>query len=94
MVLPGVLSHPAEPRGPVLSVAGAWNEDGWSPDGRCVIFGEQRPGTGWDIGIRPTDGGEPRWFLATPFGECCGAVSPDGRWMAYVSREAGDYDVY
>jgi Tol biopolymer transport system component len=32
--------------------------------------------------------------VATAFLECCTALSPDGRWMAYVSGETGDMEVY
>jgi eukaryotic-like serine/threonine-protein kinase len=92
-IVPADLRRPPEPRGPPLR-SGSWNTSGWSPDGRFVVFQDQRPDTGWDIGIQPIDGGEPRWLLATPAAECCAALSPDGRWMAYVTREPGDYNVY
>jgi eukaryotic-like serine/threonine-protein kinase len=29
-----------------------------------------------------------------PFRQCCGEISPDGRYMAYVSNETGNADVY
>ncbi|MEX0908541.1 MAG: hypothetical protein WDZ58_02150, partial [Gemmatimonadaceae bacterium] len=35
-----------------------------------------------------------RPFLATEFNESYPAVSPDGRWLAYVSDESGQAEVY
>ncbi|MCZ6725966.1 MAG: protein kinase, partial [Acidobacteria bacterium] len=39
-------------------------------------------------------GGEPRALLHSPFNERTGRFSPDGRWLAYVSDETGEYQVY
>jgi Tol biopolymer transport system component len=33
-------------------------------------------------------------LLETPFTEQGGRISPDGRWMAYVSNESGEDEVY
>jgi hypothetical protein len=38
--------------------------------------------------------GKPELFLQTPFDERDGALSPDGRRMAYDSNESGSYQVY
>jgi Tol biopolymer transport system component len=35
-----------------------------------------------------------RPFLRTPFNEWSSAISPDGRWIAYASNEAGESQVY
>jgi serine/threonine-protein kinase len=37
---------------------------------------------------------EVRPLLATPFSERNGAVSPDGRWLAYESNESGQFEIY
>jgi hypothetical protein len=37
---------------------------------------------------------KPRPFLDTPFIESQGQFSPDGRWIAYMSNESGQFDVY
>ena len=37
---------------------------------------------------------EPRVFLNSDFYEKSGAFSPNGRWLAYVSDESGQYEVY
>ncbi len=33
-------------------------------------------------------------FLRTDFNECQGQFSPDGHWIAYVSDESGQFEVY
>jgi serine/threonine-protein kinase len=33
-------------------------------------------------------------FLATPFAETFGQISPDGHWMAYTSDKSGRYEIY
>ena len=42
----------------------------------------------------PPGGGEPTSLLSTPFRTAWPAVSPDGRWLAYVSDESGQQQVY
>jgi hypothetical protein len=45
--------------------------------------------------VLPLDGErQPRKYLATPFYEYWGRLSPDGRWMAYVSNVTGSDEVY
>jgi Tol biopolymer transport system component len=52
-------------------------------------------GTRSDIWVRPMDGASPAVrFLATEFNEESPAVSPDGRWIAYVSNETGSPEVF
>ena len=55
-----------------------------------------------DLMILPMEGdaargwtpGKPTVFLSTPATEAAPMFSPDGRWIAYASNEAGSYDVY
>lgn len=43
----------------------------------------------------PLDGErKPRRFLQTPFHETMATLSPDGRWLAYVSDESSRREVY
>ena len=43
----------------------------------------------------PLNGDEkPYPFLQTPVNEIAGAVSPDGRWIAFSSDETGRYELY
>ena len=67
----------------------------FSPDGSILVFTERTPDNGPDIMLlRLGDEAEPESFLATPFSEFHPAVSPDGRWIAYVSRESGEFEVF
>jgi serine/threonine-protein kinase len=65
----------------------------FSPDGTLVAFSQQTR-AGYDIGLVGSGGGAPRPFLATALEELMPRFSPDGRWIAYVSRESGQADVY
>jgi serine/threonine-protein kinase len=48
-----------------------------------------------DLWYFPLDGkGEPKAFLQTPADERSPAISPDGRYIAYVSNESGHDEVY
>jgi len=46
-----------------------------------------------DIWVKPADG-PARPFLHSEANERTGRFSPDGRWLAYVSDETGEYQVY
>ncbi len=37
---------------------------------------------------------DPIPFLQTPFAEVSGRLSPDSRWMAYMSDESGQFEIY
>ncbi len=67
---------------------------GWSPDGRQVTFMTTTPG--FDIGLLTlgNDPEPPTMVLTSQFGETDAAFSPDGRWMAYVSNESGQAEIY
>jgi eukaryotic-like serine/threonine-protein kinase len=61
-----------------------------------VINGRRTPSTNGDI-YRADLSGTDRALqplLATRFNEANGAVSPDGRWLAYTSNESGRAEVY
>ncbi|MGI8619705.1 MAG: hypothetical protein ACR2L6_11560, partial [Gemmatimonadaceae bacterium] len=47
-----------------------------------------------DIFISALDSGDARPYLATPSSEVAPALSPNGRWLAYVSDESGRPEVY
>src|SRR5262249_40575061 len=67
----------------------------WSPDGQSIVFTRftaARPPYLW---LLPLSGDRtPVSLLDRPFVETSGQVSPDGRWLAYVSNETGTGDVY
>ncbi|MEE8129091.1 MAG: hypothetical protein V3T48_02300, partial [Vicinamibacterales bacterium] len=65
----------------------------WSPDGQTLVFHLVSGGDQRDLWMSRRDG-EPEPFLATEFSERTPRLSPDGRWVAYVSDQAGDDRVY
>ncbi len=66
----------------------------WSPDGKYLIVSIQDPKTLFDVYAQPVDGGKPIPLLNQSYDERDGEVSPNGRWMAYVSNESGRFEVY
>jgi Tol biopolymer transport system component len=68
----------------------------WSADGRFIAYVTIDPKTNSsDIWILPLFGErKPTPFLQEPFNERHARISPDGRWMAYTSDEAGKPGVY
>ena len=77
----------------LISDRAIWPDD-WSPDGAWMIYEDHASGGGTDLHVLPMKGGEPRTYVATPFDEYHGRISPDGRWLAYVSEETGQREVY
>jgi Tol biopolymer transport system component len=75
-----------EPRRIVDDVrdVGSWSRDG------VVAF--VRRGDIWTVDV--AGGGEPAPFRRTPAVEAAPVFSSDGRWLAYVSNEAGPSDLY
>jgi len=69
--------------------------NGWTPDGQTLIYEQIGEKTGWDIWALPMQGDRtPRPLFQTAADEQFGAVSPDGRWIAYLSNESGRGEVY
>ncbi len=67
----------------------------FTPDGRRLIFSENRSETGFDLWVLDLEGpGEPEPLLVTPYDELQARISPDGRWLAYISDESGRREVY
>jgi eukaryotic-like serine/threonine-protein kinase len=68
---------------------------GWSSDGRLLFYDSINPETGGDIWVLPLVGTpEPYPVVRTAADEHYGTLSPDGRWLAYISNETGAYEVY
>ena len=61
----------------------------WTPDGQALAFGYRG-----DIWLLPRSGGKSRPIVQSRFNELTPAVSPDGRWLAFVSDESGQQEVY
>ena len=67
----------------------------WSLDGRFIVYYQVEPKTKHDTWVLPLNSQEePFPFLQTEANETGGRLSPDGKWMAYNSDEAGSCEVY
>jgi Tol biopolymer transport system component/DNA-binding winged helix-turn-helix (wHTH) protein len=67
----------------------------WSADGRLIVFEQDScVGCAYDIWLLPTgEGGQPFPYIETDFDERSARLSPDGRWIAYMTSESGIYEV-
>jgi dipeptidyl aminopeptidase/acylaminoacyl peptidase len=80
---------------PIATDNRAARPQSWSGGGNLFAYTATGAGTRTDIWILPIGGAaEPTPFLATEFNETLPAISPDGRWIAYVSDETGDREVF
>jgi Tol biopolymer transport system component len=66
----------------------------WSRDGRDLVYSVLGRDTSWDIWTIPASGGTPRPLVTSPAEDRNGVLSPDGRWLAYVSNESERLEVY
>ncbi|MGH9363849.1 MAG: protein kinase domain-containing protein, partial [Thermoanaerobaculia bacterium] len=67
----------------------------WSSDGKTIAFTNYGPDMAGDLAaaVVGSKGGSSS-FLRTRFNEHAPKMSPDGRWLAYVSNESGRDEVY
>jgi WD40 repeat protein len=73
----------------------AWGEASFSRDGGWLILRGLGTGSARDIyALRANEDTVLRALVATPADEYAPALSPDGRWLAYVSEESGTPEVY
>jgi len=68
----------------------------WTHDGRTLLFLSFPPHTvNGEIWALPFQGDrKPQLVRNGPFQQWQAAVSPDGRWLAFVSDESGRWEVY
>ena len=87
----GATSQPASPDG-------HYHPHGWSTNGRDLIAVQFNDGaTGTDIvRFAPGVDAQPQFVVKTPAreGREGAALSPDGRWLAYVSDTTGPFEVW
>ena len=67
----------------------------WSPDGQTLVYTTSESGltSDKDLWVRGSDG-ESTPLLATEFAEAGARLSPNGKWMSYVSNQAGTFRVF
>jgi serine/threonine protein kinase/Tol biopolymer transport system component len=68
----------------------------WSPDGRHIIFHvfESHTKTSLDVGDYSIPDRKVAIVVQTPSFDCCGRLSPDGRWLVYTSALSGRNEIY
>jgi len=69
----------------------------WSKDNKNILVARYYSAVGQisDLWVVPADsGGRGDLFVGTEFDENDGRFSTDGKWIAYVSNETGEYEVY
>jgi serine/threonine-protein kinase len=68
----------------------------WSPDGRWLVLrtDDGAAGAGDLVGLRTSGDTTPVPLVSSSFTEIEPAVSPDSRWLAYVSNESGTLEIY
>jgi Tol biopolymer transport system component len=67
----------------------------WTRDGSAVLFTALDPKTNQDIWILPVQGDHtPKPYLRTPANEISPSMSPDGRYVSYMSDETGQQEMY
>jgi Tol biopolymer transport system component len=71
------------------------NLSGWTADGRELIFSRDNKETGTDIYAVAVEGDHKlRPLVVAPFDQDVASLSPDGKWLAYVSDESGQSEVF
>jgi len=65
-----------------------------TPDGATVLYIYIDPVTSGDIYEIPIEGGTPRAVVKTNAYEGGAQVSPDGKWIVYVSNELGQNEIF
>jgi eukaryotic-like serine/threonine-protein kinase len=69
--------------------------EAWSADGRHLTFSTMQPGTKSDVWAwQLDDDRSPVPVLQGPSNEGQSQISPDGRFIAYISDESGRFEVY
>jgi len=66
-----------------------------SPDGRYIVYQRKDAKTGWDIWALPRESNAtPIPVVQTDADERAARLSPDGRWVAFVSNNSGVFEIY
>jgi Tol biopolymer transport system component len=68
---------------------------GWSSDGKWIVLQQVDPGTQGNIYLLPAAGSPtPQPYVQGSFTDGSGPVSPDGKWMAFLSERSGASELY
>jgi eukaryotic-like serine/threonine-protein kinase len=93
----GIYQRAANGAGPeelLLEVKSIATSD-WSPDGRFILYSQLNEQTDRDVWALPlAESRQVYPLLNSEFDEYRAQLSPDGRWLAYVSNESGGFEIY
>jgi serine/threonine-protein kinase len=78
----------------VASDARGLGEGFESPDGKWLVLRTSDDACCDILAMRPGIDSAPQPVMATPFRERSATLSPDGKWLAYVSDEGGRFEVF
>jgi serine/threonine protein kinase len=79
---------------PLLKSEAAKLPTSWSPDGKFIVLTCYYPNPSGDIFLLQLSDHKMIPLVQTQFNEFSGQISPDGRWLAYVSDESGKPEIY
>jgi Tol biopolymer transport system component len=89
------LSNGSAVEEPLVSSAELKYNPSFSPDGKFMIYTQLNPKTNADLYLMSTGSDKKaETFLQTDFIEAQPRISPNGRWVAYISNETGQFEVY
>lgn len=79
----------------ILASSGEVTPNAWTADNKSLIFSDQVGRGNSNLMVVDVDGmSPPRPLIKTTYSESAAALSPDGRWLAYVSNRSGRGEVY
>jgi Tol biopolymer transport system component len=88
-------SNGVSPEEPLVTSAELKYNPQWSPDGQSIIYSQLNPKTNGDLYLLSLSGEKKSTsLLQTNFVEGHARFSPNGRWIAYISNETGQFEVY
>jgi Tol biopolymer transport system component len=88
-------SNGVSPEEPLVTSAELKYAPQWSPDGQSIIYSQLNPKTNVDLYLLSLSGEKKSTsLLQTNFIEGQPRFSPNGRWIAYISNETGQFEVY
>jgi Tol biopolymer transport system component len=93
----GIVERSADGEGAVRVISGTGVNDypsAVTTDGKSLIFLRITADTAGDIMIMPVEGGDVKAVVKTAAYEGAPQLSPDGKWLAYVSNETSNMEIY
>jgi Tol biopolymer transport system component len=95
-IVVGRYADGSRPDSVLVSIDRQVQEVDWSRDGAWLVVRTDNGSTGAGdlVGIRTNGDTTPVPMVASPFTELNPAISPDSRWLAYVSNESGQNEVF